>query len=54
MITITVNWFSFILGFVACIMAAVVIGVVGYFKEIDNRNKIYKQLIEQQINKGNE
>lgn len=54
MITITVNWFSFILGFIACIMTAVVIGVVGYFKEINNRNKIHKQLIEQQINKGNE
>ena len=54
MITITINWFSFILGFVACIMTAVVIGVVGYFKEINERNRIYKQLVKQQINKGNE
>ena len=54
MITINVNWFSFILGFVACIMIAVVIGVVGYFKEINERNRIYKKLVKHQINKGNE
>ena len=54
MIIITVNWFSFILGFVACIMTAVVIGVVGYFKEINERNRIHKQLVKHQINKGNE
>lgn len=46
MITITVNWFSFILGFVSCIITAVVIGVVGYFKDINQRNKILEKMVE--------
>ena len=46
MITITVNWFSFILGFVACIITAVVIGVVGYFKDINQRNKMLEKTVE--------
>lgn len=53
MITITVNWFSFILGFVFCILTAIVIGVIGYFKEINGKNRIYKRLVKQQLNKGN-
>lgn len=52
MITITVNWFSFIIGFISCILTAVIIGVIGYFKEINGRNRIYKRLVEQQLNKG--
>lgn len=46
MIMITVNWFSFILGFVACIITAVVIGVIGYFKDINQRNKILEKMVE--------
>ena len=46
MITITVNWFSFILGFVACIITAVVIGVIGYFIDIYLRNKILEKMVE--------
>lgn len=47
MITITINWFSFILGFVACIVTAVIIGVIGFFKQCNLRNELYKELVDE-------
>ena len=44
MITITVNWFSFMLGFVACIVVSVLLGVIGYFVDINQKNKIFEQI----------
>lgn len=46
MIMITVNWFSFILGFVSCIIVSVLLGVIGYFKDITQKNKILEKMIE--------
>lgn len=46
MITITVNWFSFILGFVSCITTSVIIGVIGYFVDINQKNKILEKINE--------
>ena len=44
MIMITVNWFSFILGFVSCIVVSVLLGVIGYFKDINQKNKLLEQI----------
>lgn len=44
MIIITVNWFCFILGFLSCIVTSVVIGVIGYFVDINQKNKIFEEI----------
>lgn len=51
MITISVNWLSYILGFMSCILTAVGIGIIGYFKQIDNRYKIVNKIMEEELKK---